>query len=432
MASRRAPSPRLQAAQALQQVVDGQRSIDSVLATLPDGRDRALVQELVYGGARWYHQLDAIAAHLLQKPFKEKDRDVHMLLILGLYQLRHLNTRAHAAVHETVEAVAGKSWARGVLNACLRRAQREADALSALVDADPALRTSHPGWLVQRLREAYPEHWEDILDANNRRPPLHLRVNLLRISRADYLARLAEAGMGAAELPMGDAGVVLDRAVPVSALPGFADGMVSVQDGAAQWSAPLLDLAPGQRVLDACAAPGGKATHILEREPGIASLLMIEQSRERTARIEDNLQRLGLSGEIRTADASAPDGWWDRRTFDRILLDTPCSGTGVIRRHPDIKLHRTPDQVRQAAALQTRLLDSLWPLLKRGGKLLYVTCSVLPEENRAQIDRFLARTDDVTAVPLHIPGALVQEHGLQLLPGQQGCDGFYYACLAKN
>jgi 16S rRNA (cytosine967-C5)-methyltransferase len=432
MARPRQPSPRLQAAQALQQVIDRERSIDSVMAAIPDSRDRGLVQELVYGGARWYQQLDAIAAKLLQKSLKPKDRDIHMLLILGLYQLRHLETQAHAAVHETVEAAAAKPWARAVLNACLRRAQREAAELTALVDADVALRTSHPQWLVDRLREQYPEQWEQILSANNARPPLHLRVNLRRISRSDYLARLADAGIAAQALAVGDAGIALERPLAVSALPGFSDGLVSVQDGAAQRSADLLDLAPGQRVLDACAAPGGKGMHILEHEPDLAALLMVEQSRERATRIDDNLRRLGLSGEVHVADATDTESWWDGQPYQRILLDAPCSATGVIRRHPDIKLHRTPEQIQAAAKLQAKLLDRLWPLLERGGKLLYVTCSVLAEENGHQVDRFLTRTDDATPVPLQIPGALPQASGMQLLPGQLGCDGFYYACLAKS
>ncbi|MEJ2106009.1 MAG: 16S rRNA (cytosine(967)-C(5))-methyltransferase RsmB [Acidiferrobacteraceae bacterium] len=434
MSGKRAEPPRLQAARALFRIVDEQRSIDSVMATIAEGRDRALVQELVYGGARWYHQLDAIAELLLQKPFKARDRELHMLLILGLYQLRHLDTRAHAAVHETVEAVAaaGKPWARGVLNACLRRAQREADDLDARVDRDPVLRFSHPRWLIQQLQEAYPNQWEAILDANNQRPPLHLRVNRRRISRTDYLARLAEADMTAAALPASDVGIALAQAVPVTALPGFSDGLVSVQDGAAQYSAELLDLAPGQRVLDACAAPGGKATHILEREPGIASLWMVEQSPERATMIDENLLRLGLEGKVCTADAAAPGTWWDRQPFQRILLDAPCSATGVIRRHPDIKLHRTPEQVRHVVELQARLLDALWPLLDRGGKLLYVTCSVLPGENALQIGDFLARAADAVPVALELAGAPRGEDGVQLLPGQQDGDGFYYACLAKK
>jgi 16S rRNA (cytosine967-C5)-methyltransferase len=434
MNSARPEPPRLQAARQLHRIVDERRSLDAAMAEVPEGRDRALIQELVYGACRWYHQLDAIATQLLQKPFKAKDRELHMLLIVGLYQLRHLDTRAHAAVHETVEAAvaAGKPWARGVLNACLRRAQREADQFDAVVNRRPELRFSHPRWLVQSLQDAWPEQWQTILEANNRRPPLHLRVNRLKITRSDYLQRLVEAGLAATPLATNDAGIALAQAVPVADLPGFFDGLVSVQDGAAQYSAGLLDLKPGQRVLDACAAPGGKATHILEQEPGIESLLMVEQSPERAGMIEQNLGRLGLQGEVRAADAAAPEGWWDRRPFHRILLDAPCSATGVIRRHPDIKLHRTPEQVHQAAQLQARLLDALWPLLDRGGKLLYVTCSVLPEENSLQIGEFLARTGDAIPVTLELPGVPGRENGVQLLPGQQDGDGFYYACLAKK
>jgi 16S rRNA (cytosine967-C5)-methyltransferase len=325
-----------------------------------------------------------------------------------------------------------KNWASGLVNACLRRAQREHEQLYRQADSVTEARFSHPDWLIGKIREHYPGSWQAMLEANNQRPPMHLRVNARQGSRDDYLAELESAGIVADKLDCCTNGIVLGRPVPVTQLPGFSQGRVSVQDGAAQLAATLLDLAPGQRVLDACAAPGGKACHILEHEPALASLEMVENSATRAERIGQNLARLGLTGELHIADASAPDSWWDGTPYQRILLDAPCSATGVIRRHPDIKLHRTPGQISAAVQLQSKILDALWPLLDSGGKLLYVTCSILPEENELQLRRFLSRHDDADEVALNLPWAQRRDPGYQILPGDSGLDGFYYGCIQKR
>lgn len=428
------PNSRLLAARVVQQVVDAGASLDSALATIGTHPDRGFVQELAYGVCRWYPRLDGIAAQLLQRPLKRKDRDVHALILVGLYQLLELGTEAFAAVHETVEAAGDlrKPWARGLVNACLRRAGREQPALRQYVETKETLRYSHPQWLIDRIRADYPDRWQAILDANNRRPPMHLRVNARRSTRAGYLQRLAGAGLDATAIAETETGIALAEPVGVERLPGFADGVVSVQDGAAQLAAVLLDTRAGERVLDACAAPGGKAMHILERQPEPGELLMVELSATRAARIGENSARLGLDGRIQVADATTPEVWWDKTPFDRILLDAPCSATGVIRRHPDIRFHRSPQQVADVAALQARLLDALWPLLRPNGKLLYVTCSILHEENGAQLGPFCARHRDAALRPLSLDWALPRSGGYQILPGQRDFDGFFYACLEKT
>ena len=332
------------AAKVLEEVVVHSRYLDTALAqslaTLPDNQknDAALIQEIAYGVLRWFHQLEAVAAVFLDKPLKEKDRDIYLLLLVGLYQLRHLRVARHAAVKETVEAAAAlkKIWAKNFLNACLRSYLREEARAQAAVAASPSASFSHPAWLIGEIRRDWPDSWEAMLVANNERPPLVLRVNRRRQTRDQYLARLAQAGIAAKAMPLTDTAVLLDTPVAVSELPGFTQGDVSVQDAAAQFAAVLLDAQPGERVLDACAAPGGKTGHLLEHTPGLAELVALDKEPARVALIEDNLARLGLSAKIITGDAANPANWWDGRRFDRILADVPCSATGVIRRHPDI------------------------------------------------------------------------------------------------
>jgi len=427
-------NPRLLAVRALRQIIENGQPLDAALSALGDSRDRPWLQELLYGVLRHYYQLNAIAAQLLKKPLKDHDHDIHLLILVGLYELAYMETKAHAAVNETVAVtrVLKKNWASGLVNACLRRAQREHEQLYRQADSVTEARFNHPDWLIGKIREHYPDSWQAMLEANNQRPPMHLRVNARQASRDDYLAELESAEIVADKLDCCTNGIVLGRPVPVTQLPGFSQGRVSVQDGAAQLAATLLDLAPGQRVLDACAAPGGKACHILEHEPALASLEMVENSATRAERIGQNLARLGLTGELHIADASAPDSWWDGTPYQRILLDAPCSATGVIRRHPDIKLHRTPGQISAAVQLQSKILDALWPLLDSGGKLLYVTCSILPEENELQLRRFLSRHDDADEVALNLPWAQRRDPGYQILPGDSGLDGFYYGCIQKR
>lgn len=431
-----AGSARASAARAVSAVIAG-RSLDTALETVraaTPSADMALVQEMAYGTLRAYTQLRFIAERFLQKPLRPQDHDILALLLVGLYQLRGMRVPAHTAVALTVAAtqVLRKEWAKGLVNAVLRSYLRAAASLDAPIAADPVLRYSHPAWLLEALQQDWPAHWEAIAAANNQHAPMALRVNLRRTTRADYTAALAQAGLEAQASPHIDSGVVLARPAGVNALPGFAAGLVSVQDLAAQYAALLLDAQPGERVLDACAAPGGKTAHILERTPDLAELVAIDIDPQRLARVHENLARLDLGATLVAADAAIPDSWWDGRTFDRILLDAPCSATGVIRRHPDIKLHRRPSDVAQIEATQARLLAALWPLLARGGKLLYVTCSVLSRENDRQMGGFGVQHPDARAVELVIPGALPRGTGQQILPGTFGMDGFFYACLQKT
>jgi len=429
-------NPRLAAARALAAVLSGKASLNSSLpAQLDkvDERDRGLTQDLAFGTARWQPRLDLLAAQLLQKPFKAADADVQALLLVGLYQLFYSRIPAHAAIGETVGCAdkLKKPWAKGLLNAVLRRAQREGEELLAGMERDPVVRTAHPRWLQKSLKAFWPEQWEAICAANNAHPPMILRVNRRHHSRDAYLALLAEAGIGASACQYSRDGIVLAEACDVRGLPGFAEGWVSVQDEAAQLSADLLELAPGQRVLDACCAPGGKTCHLLEAEPGLAHMTAIDLEAKRLTRVRENLDRLQLDAELIACDARDTASWWDGKPFQRILLDAPCSATGVIRRHPDIKLTRQADDIPALATLQGELLDALWPTLEVGGMLLYATCSSLPTENTEVIDAFLARTPGARELDLATEAGLRQPHGRQLLAQEGGHDGFYYAKLIK-
>ncbi|SPO52528.1 16S rRNA m5C967 methyltransferase, S-adenosyl-L-methionine-dependent [Pseudomonas sp. JV551A1] len=429
-------NPRLAAARALAAVLSGKASLNSSLpAQLDkvDERDRGLTQDLAFGTARWQPRLDLLAAQLLQKPFKAADADVQALLLVGLYQLFYSRIPAHAAIGETVGCAdkLKKPWAKGLLNAVLRRAQREGEELLASMERDPVVRTAHPRWLQKSLKAFWPEQWEAICAANNDHPPMILRVNRRHHSRDAYLALLAEAGVGASACQYSRDGIVLAEACDVRGLPGFAEGWVSVQDEAAQLSADLLELAPGQRVLDACCAPGGKTCHLLEAEAGLAHVVAIDLEAKRLTRVRENLDRLQLDAELIACDARDTASWWDGKPFQRILLDAPCSATGVIRRHPDIKLTRQADDIPALANLQGELLDALWPTLEVGGMLLYATCSSLPTENTEVIDAFLARTPGARELDLATEAGLRQPHGRQLLAQEGGHDGFYYAKLIK-
>ncbi len=429
-------NPRLAAARALAAVLSGKASLNSSLpAQLDkvDERDRGLTQDLAFGTARWQPRLDLLAAQLLQKPFKAADADVQALLLVGLYQLFYTRIPAHAAIGETVGCAdkLKKPWAKGLLNAVLRRAQREGEPLLAGMERDPVVRTAHPRWLQKSLKAFWPEQWEAICAANNAHPPMILRVNRRHHSRDAYLALLAEAGVAATACQYSRDGIVLDEACDVRGLPGFTEGWVSVQDEAAQLSADLLELAPGQRVLDACCAPGGKTCHLLEAEPGLAHMTAIDLEAKRLTRVRENLDRLQLDAELIACDARDTANWWDGKPFQRILLDAPCSATGVIRRHPDIKLTRQAEDIPALATLQGELLDALWPTLEVGGMLLYATCSSLPTENTEVIDAFLARTPGARELDLATEAGLRQPHGRQLLAREGGHDGFYYAKLIK-
>ncbi|UEB95998.1 16S rRNA (cytosine(967)-C(5))-methyltransferase RsmB [Pseudomonas sp. HN2] len=429
-------NPRLAAAKALAAVLSGKASLNSSLPTQLDkveDRDRGFTQDLAFGTARWQPRLSALAEKLLQKPFKAADADVEALLLVGLYQLLYTRVPAHAAIGETVGCAdkLKKPWVKGLLNAVLRNAQRESETIFAELERDPVVRTAHPRWLQKSLKAFWPEQWEAICAANNAHPPMILRVNRRHHSRDAYLALLGEAGIAATPCVYSRDGIVLEAAADVRSLPGFAEGWISVQDEAAQLAADLLDLAPGQRVLDACCAPGGKTCHILEAEPALAGVVAVDLEAKRLVRVKENLERLGLNAELIAADGRDIDKWWDGKPFQRILLDAPCSATGVIRRHPDIKLTRQPDDIVALAQLQGELLDAMWKTLEVGGILLYATCSTLPTENTEVVAAFLERTPGARELDLATSAGIKQPHGRQLLAQQGGHDGFYYAKLIK-
>jgi 16S rRNA (cytosine967-C5)-methyltransferase len=396
----------------------------------PEGvaeRDAALLAALVFGALRWHYRLERQCERLLSRPLKAGQLELAALLRIGLLQLEHLRIPEHAAVSATVDAAAaiGQRDAAPLVNAVLRRFQRERGELETGLENDPVARYSHPAWLLAELERDWPEDWQRICDANNAPAPMWLRVNERKATRADYLEKMRTAGIAAHASPEVPTAVMLAAPQPVQTLPGFSAGEVSVQDVAAQRAAGFLDLLPGQRVLDACAAPGGKTGHILEACPGLEEVWAVDRDGSRLEMVRDNLARLGLAAKIVAGDATRPEAWWDGRQFDRILLDAPCSAVGVIRRHPDIKVLRRPEDVARAVELQAALLDALWPLLRPGGRLVYATCSVLRRENDAQIAGFAAAVGATDAL-----GTAGQSR-CQTLPGHADGDGFYYACLLK-
>lgn len=425
---------RLIAARIVNDVTDGRSLSDAIskrLKSVKDARERAFVQALCYGVCRFYPRLDVILSHLLKKPMKARDSDVHALLLIGVYQLLYMQTPQHAAVSETVNAAQklNKSWARGLVNAILRECIRHQDKLDEWLDDEEAA-FAHPSWWMMFLKRAWPDEWQRILENNNQHPPFSLRVNTLHVSRDEYLKQLADAGVPAHAIFETRAGIVAEEAVNVLELPGFAKGHVSVQDGAAQLAGELLDVKNGQRVLDACAAPGGKLTHLFEMASEL-DVVAIEKEADRMALVKDNLQRLQQQANCIVADAGETT-WWDGKPFDRILLDAPCSASGVIRRHPDIKLLREPGDIKQLAKLQARILETLWQMLAPGGKLLYATCSVFPAENVEVVSAFLQNHTDAQEEVIDADWGMACDVGRQILPGMHEMDGFYYALLGKK
>jgi 16S rRNA (cytosine967-C5)-methyltransferase len=408
------------------------RSLDAELAGVWRRRaqsapgDRGAIQDLAYGTLRFLGWLEAVLDALLNKPVR--DARLRALLLVGLYQLEHTRAAPHAVVDHAVRTceALGLPSAKGLTNAVLRNFLRERTALGAHARRAETARYSHPQWWIDKLRAQYPSHYAAVLDADNLHPPLALRVNRRRVATEDYMALLEEHGVRA-EI-VGEAGVILASPLPAHRIPGLGEGLVSVQDAAAQLAAPLLELRDGQRVLDACAAPGGKATHILELAD--VELLALDNDELRLGRLRANLARLGLAAEARCADAAEPESWWGGEPFERILVDVPCSASGVARRHPDIKWLRRASDIEQFAQRQARMLDALWQVLGRGGKLLYATCSVFREENGEQVSRFVERHPDATRVNLP---ALDHDPGLpagQLLQNPRH-DGFFYALVQK-
>lgn len=432
---------RAQAARVLAQVLAG-RSLKAVLgpaeARIADPRDRGLLHAIVLAGVRGAIRYRALLAMLLQKPLPARAAPVEAALVAAFAQIETLQLPAHAVVAETVAAIRAlrlEAFA-GLGNAVLRRWLRERDALATRLDDNEQAFWRHPQWLIDALRHDWPGDWQRILEAGNAEAPMWLRVNRRLGSRDDCLARLQAAGLPATAHPQLPDALRMDPPQPVTKLPGFAEGRFSVQDASAQYAAQLLDPQAGQRVLDACAAPGGKTSHLLERRPDVASVLALDSDPSRLARIGENLERLQLRDtnvELRSGDAGDPSGWWDGRPFDRILLDAPCSATGIGRRQPDVRLHRRADDIADLSRQQARLLDALWPLLAPGGRLLYAVCSVLRAESEAVLTPFLARHPEARVLPLAIEGARRMEGGVaQCLPEPEGGDGFAYALLVRD
>lgn len=405
-------------------------ALEDILQSVPSAKDRALIQALCFGVCRFYHRLNFILNELVDKPIK--DGQIRALALVGLYQLWAMRIKPHAAVSETVKGAAKKPWAKALLNALLRNYLRHQAGLEQKADRHPLASLSHPEWLIEQIQQDWPRQAATLFTENNRQPPMALRVNLSRLSREHYLQQLAERSISAEPVDFCASAILLTQPVPVESLPGFGEGLVSVQDTAAQMAAHLLEVKPGHRVLDVCAAPGGKTAHILEIQPQMARLVAVDKDAARMQRLADNLKRLKLQAELVNGDASHPEEWWDGQLFDRILVDAPCSALGVIRRHPDIKLLRRADDIGALQSLQKAILQAVWPLLAPGGILLYATCSILKQENERQMMAFLSAHADAAEIPIVADWGVPQACGRQILTGEKAMDGFYYARLQKR
>ncbi len=417
-------NPRTLAAQILQAVIYKGESLSALLVN----NDEPMVRDLCYGSLRWHEPLSALLGELLSKTIKQKDKDVECLIRVGLYQIIYQKTPDHAAVGETVSALKGlkKPWAKNLVNAILRNYLREQDALQQEITKRQVVKYAFPQWLIHKIKQAWPKNWEQILHESNQRAPMTLRVNLSQQSRETYLQKLAELGIQAAKINGIETAIKLASPCNVFDLPSFEKGAVSVQDGAAQRASILLNCQDGMAVLDACAAPGGKTGHILESAKNL-KVIAVDNSESRLLRVTQNLERINVQATVITADALDTEAYAKGVNFDRILLDAPCSATGVIRRHPDIKVLRRQSDIEALSELQGKMLDALWQKLKPEGIMLYATCSILPEENEQQMVDFMDRTKDVEVVP--IPKA--QGLGLQVFPGDDSNDGFYYCLIRK-
>ncbi len=424
------------AAKVLNQVVEKGQSLSQALPAIQQDltpKDKALVQMLCYGVLRTLPRLDFFCRSLMKKPLTGKQRDLHFLILVGIYQLLYTRIPSHAAVGETVNGAKAlkKPALKGMINGVLRSFLREQESLIEQADQQPALLYCHPSWLVKRLQAAYGEEKAaQIMTDNNQQAPMWLRVNSRFHDREQYLALLTEQDKKADVAEFNDNALCLENACDVYQLPGFSEGWVSVQDGAAQLAAHYLDAQPNDLVLDACSAPGGKTVHTLELQPKLKQMVAVDFDEKRLLRVKENLARLNLEATVIHGDASKPDNWWSGDQFDRILCDAPCSATGVIRRHPDIRWLRRDSDISELVSLQKNILSALWKKLKPGGVLLYATCSILPDENDLQIKDFLENTSDASLISL---SAQYNDSikGRQILPNEQKMDGFYYAKLQK-
>lgn len=434
---------RLVVVQCLQAVLDQGKSLTEVLeqcgVSIPDRRDQRLLSALCYGVLRWYYRLTAFCDRLLKNPMRKRDRDIQLLLLIALFQLMEARTPAYAVVASSVDAVAklGKRWAKGLVNAVLRNFIRNQEDLMAALQSAPLAYDAFPVWLYDRIMADWPEKAVLIFEASNVQAPMTLRVNTQKISRENYMQALLQQDIQGTVVSAPETAISLIEPCDVGLLPGFEQGWVSVQDAAAQCAAVLLAPQAGERILDACTAPGGKAIHLLETQPYIAHLLAVDVDAKRLSKVRENLQRLVPDWEARvvlkTADlAGEATAWWDGVLFDRILLDVPCSATGVIRRHPDIKHLRKSSDIESLCLLQQQILKRLWPTLVPGGLLVYASCSILKCENELQIQTFLSDHADAALMPLSIMGACARPAGYQIFPQVNGMDGFYYAALIKR
>ncbi len=417
-------------------VVDKGRSLAEELPKHQDkleGKDKGLLQELCYGVLRYLPELEFATRPFISKPLVGKQRVGHFLILVGLYQIKYTRIPDHAAVSETVAATKPLrcEHLKGVVNGVLRNIQRQTEKTNADIDAKElpdAIKYNHPSWFIKKLQAAYPEQWQDILSANQQKPPMWLRVNQIHHSVNDYLALLEQAQIEYCHIDEASGAIELNQAVDVNTLPGFDQGWVSIQDGAAQQAARLVDCQDNDHVLDCCAAPGGKTCHLLELSQSI-TMTAIDIEATRLTRVHENLERLKLTAKVITGDAANPETWWDGQQYDRILLDAPCSATGVIRRHPDIKWLRKADDIEKLADLQQLILRKTWSLLKPGGTLIYATCSILPQENSEQITQFIADIADANLIAIDDKTDSI---GWQILPSEASMDGFYYAKLVKT
>lgn len=412
-------------------------ALDHELAKNPDSteidRNRALIQAMCYGVIRLYPRLQFITEQLLSKPLKSKDLDITILILTGLFQLIEMRIPDHAAVSETVNVTKAlkKPWAKNLVNAVLRNYQRQSESLNVRIESNDIAKFAHPQWWISYVKKFWPQNWQEILSANNQNPPMTLRINTRHISREKYLELLLQEKINATLAQYSPDAIYLEKPVPVTQLPLFKEGWVSVQDEAAQLAAILLDPHEGDSILDACAAPGGKTIHILEKQAGI-TLTAIDIEKVRLDKVQENLDRTHHTATLIAANAFEPDSWWDKHCYDRILLDAPCSASGVIRRHPDIKLLRKESDIANLIEDQQKILNALWPLLKSGGMLLYATCSVFPTENSDQIECFLKQHNDARLEHINADWGQQQAAGRQVLPGENGMDGFFYARIYKQ
>lgn len=424
------PNERLAALKILNILLQDKKHLSSLLQT--DLSLSPLTKEICFGVCRNYHRLEILANNLLSK--KPKDMSVWLTILIGLYQLIYLNIPEYAAVQETVQLVhiTNKIWAKGLVNAILRKYCREKESIINSLTKNEVYNYSHPEWFIKKIKKTYPKDWQNILHANNLHPPMTLRVNNLQEPTNIYLKKLLDAKIDGDLNPLIPTAIILKNPTAVTNLPNFQDGFVSVQDLAAQLAASLLDLKPGLNVLDACSAPGGKTCHILETEPELNKCVAIDIESSRLKQVSQNLKRLNLSATVLQGNALEPKSWWDKTLFDRILLDAPCSATGVIRRHPDIKILRTPKEIDLIVEVQQKLLQSLWEVLAPGGKMVYATCSIMPEENENQIAAFLTKNHDCICQNTPNPWGNKGKFGWQILPGENNMDGFFYSVLVKK